>query len=284
MIKPVLQDEAFLADVRAASQDSKHFHLWWLGQSGFLVHYNDQYLVMDPYLSHTTKDAWAGGGMPHVIMTQRVIAPRSLNFVHVITSSHNHSDHLDGQTIQPMLWDNDRVRLIVPEANRTLAADRLRVSTTWPIGLDDAQSVTVGVFHFTAIAAAHETIERDAKGRCLCLGYIVQFGPWTIYHSGDTVVYEQMGEKLRAFKIDVALLPINGRGRPGIVGNMTGPEAAKLAHDIGAKLVIPCHYEMFANNTESPNAFVAAANKLAQPYRLLKAGQRWSSQELREDR
>ena len=37
MIKPLLHDDTFLADVRHAHHGHGQFHLWWLGQSGFLV-------------------------------------------------------------------------------------------------------------------------------------------------------------------------------------------------------------------------------------------------------
>ncbi len=37
MIKPVLQDDDFLEDVLRAREELDHLHLWWLGQSGFLV-------------------------------------------------------------------------------------------------------------------------------------------------------------------------------------------------------------------------------------------------------
>ena len=36
MIKPMLQDDAFLADVKNARSENAFF-LWWLGQSGFLI-------------------------------------------------------------------------------------------------------------------------------------------------------------------------------------------------------------------------------------------------------
>ena len=51
---------------------------------------------------------------------------------------------------------------------------------------------------------------------------------------------------LRSSAIDVAILPINGR-RPErkVPGNLWGHEAAQLACDIGAGVVIPCHFEMF---------------------------------------
>ena len=48
-------------------------------------------------------------------------------------------------------------------------------------------------------------------GRHKYLGYIVQGDSWTIYHSGDTVLYPGMVEILRQWSIDLALLPINGR-------------------------------------------------------------------------
>jgi L-ascorbate metabolism protein UlaG (beta-lactamase superfamily) len=40
--------------------------------------------------------------------------------------------------------------------------------------------------------------------------------------------------------------------------------------------VIPCHFEMFEFNTVNTEQFVAAAEDLKQPYRVLACGQRWS--------
>ena len=110
---------------------------------------------------------------------------------------------------------------------------------------------------------------------------MIRFGRWALYHSGDTVRYDGMIERLRRWKIDVALLPINGRAAERRVpGNLNGPEAAVMAKEMGARLVIPCHYEMFEFNTASPDEFVAEAQKLTQPYRILRCGERWSSSEL----
>ena len=50
MIKPALQNDAFLVDVKSARSDNAFF-LWWLGQSGFLIRWNDRFLLLDPYLS-----------------------------------------------------------------------------------------------------------------------------------------------------------------------------------------------------------------------------------------
>ena len=122
-----------------------------------------------------------------------------------------------------------------------------------------------------------KTLDQDEHGRHRFLGYVAEAGPWTLYHSGDTLRYDDMADALSAWTIDVAMLPINGK-KPErrVAGNLDGPEAAALAKDIRAGVVIPCHYGMFEFNTASPDAFVAACEKLSQPYRVLKAGERWS--------
>ena len=90
-----------------------------------------------------------------------------------------------------------------------------------------------------------------------------------------------MSERLSGFDIDVAILPINGsRPERRVAGNLSGEEAAKLAHDIQARLVVPCHFEMFAFNSESPDSFAEACERLGQKYRVLKCGERFSSDEL----
>jgi len=104
---------------------------------------------------------------------------------------------------------------------------------------------------------------------------IVQIGKWTIYHSGDCVPYHGLVERLRKWKIDLALLPINGRDSArGVPGNFTSDEAEQLGKEINAGLVIPCHYEMFEFNTVSPEGFVKTCGQLGQKYQLLKCGER----------
>jgi L-ascorbate metabolism protein UlaG (beta-lactamase superfamily) len=58
---------------------------------------------------------------------------------------------------------------------------------------------------------------------------------------------------------------------------LSGPEAAQLAHDIGAKLAIPCHFEMFEFNTATPDAFVETCRRLEQPFKILRCGEGFES-------
>ncbi len=278
LIQPALSDAAFLDDVARAREHPGPLHLWWMGQSGFLVQWQGRHLLLDPYLSDALTRKYAGTDRPHVRMTARVVAPERLDFIDVATSSHTHTDHLDAETLRPLLAANPAMQLVVPEANRAFVADRLGVDPARPVGVDDGETVKVAGFRFTGVPAAHEEIEKDEAGRHRCLGYVVRFGPWSVYHSGDTVRYEGMVERLRQWPIDLALLPINGRApERRAAGNLDGPEAAALAREIGARLVIPCHFDMFAFNTASPDAFVEEAERLGQPYRVLRNGERWSS-------
>lgn len=282
MIKPVLHDDSFLRDARRASHDERLTHLWWLGQSGFLVKFGNRYLLLDPYLSDSLTNKYANTDKPHVRMTERIIAPERLDFIDVTTSTHNHTDHLDAETLVPLMKVNPSMRVVVPEANRAFAAERLQVNPDSLLGIDADQTLTVAGFDITAVPAAHERIAQDEQGRHEFLGYVVRTATCTIYHSGDTVPYEGMIRLLKPHRIDIALLPINGRKPERRVdGNLWGREAAWLASEIGAKLVIPCHYDMFEFNTETPEQFADACEQLRQPHRVLRCGERFSSSQLR---
>ncbi len=277
MIKPLRQGDSFLDDVRSAEQRTDRFHLWWLGQSGFLLQWEGRHLLFDPYLSDSLTKKYAGTDKPHVRMTERVIDPARLDFIDIATSSHNHTDHLDAETLIPLIRANPSMSFVIAEANRRLVAERLDIDVKRPIGLDDGVQTDIDGFRVTAVPAAHEDLHRDEQGRMTHLGYVVEFGPWTVYHSGDTVRYTGIEGRLRRWSIDVAMLPINGR-KPErrVAGNLSGEEAARLAHEVGAGVVIPCHYDMFAFNTASPEPFLAEAERLGQRAIVLENGGRWS--------
>lgn len=273
MIQPFKQDEDFLLEVRSASPD--RVSIWWLGQSGILIGWNHQYLMMDPYLSDSLTRKYAGTDKPHVRLVERVIAPERLNFINAVTSSHNHTDHLDGETLRALARVNPALRLIVPRANQALAAERIG----WdPARLDladaDGASLQVGDFRVWTIPAAHEALDQDEMGNHKFVGYIVEVAGSVIYHSGDCCWYEGLEERLRRWKIDLAVLPINGRDpRRGVAGNFNGEEAATLANAAGIVRVIPCHFEMFQFNSVSPQGFIDAAANLGVPYVFLKVGE-----------
>ncbi|MGO8794855.1 MAG: MBL fold metallo-hydrolase [Candidatus Sulfotelmatobacter sp.] len=276
MIRPLQAHAALLADIRASNRLDGGFRLWWLGQSGFLLQWQGVHVLLDPYLSDSLTRKYSQTDKPHVRMTELVVDPAELSFVNVATSSHNHTDHLDAETLGPILARNPSMKLVIPEANRAFVADRLQIDVAIPVGLDDEVTIELSEIQFSGIASAHENIERDELGHVKALGYVLRFGEWSLYHSGDTLRYEGMAEKLRPFEVDVALLPVNGRApERRVAGNLSGAEAADLAHDMGTKLVIPCHFDMFEFNTATPDLFIESCHRLSQPFRILRCGERF---------
>ena len=276
MIQPFLKDDAFLQDVLMARQELDKLHLWWLGQSGFLIQWQGHHLLMDPYLSDSLTKKYSGTAKPHVRMTERVIAPDRLDFIEVVTSSHNHTDHLDGETLVPLLRVNPEIKVIVSHANVGFAADRIQVSperlTSIRVG---SAPLTVGSFNFYAIPSAHEELEKDEQGDYKFIGLVLEVGGRVIYHSGDGLHYDGLVTYLKRWKIDLAVLPINGRDPlRGVPGNFDSRSASLLGREIGAELVVPCHYEMFEFNTVPPQSFAKEAQKVGQEYYLLKCGER----------
>ena len=275
LIKAFQKDETLLTDIRQAPNDSGVFNCWWLGQSGFLIKWAGKYLLLDPYLSDSLTKKYAATDKPHIRMSELVVDPARLDFIDVVSSSHNHTDHLDAETLIPLIQANPGLKMVIPEANRAFVANRLQCDPAWPSGLNAGQRVEIQGFKFTAVPAAHEDIDQDEAGRCHYLGYIVAFGSFKIYHSGDTVLYDGMEDLLRPFAVHVAFLPINGRAPERRVGgNLNAAEAARLGKHIGAGLVIPCHYDMFTFNTADPAEFVGETEKMGVKCRVLRVGEK----------
>lgn len=286
MKKPRLQDETFLADVAAAralrvdSPESAPLHLWWLGQSGYLLHWNGRSILVDPYLSDSLTRKYAATDKPHVRMTERVVAPECLDGIDLISSSHNHTDHLDPETLKALFRVNPGAWMIGPAANRPMLRERTGLPDDRILGLDPSlpsPPFPVAGVRFHAIPAAHENLERTSEGLLVCLGYVIEAGPYRIYHSGDTVRFDGLVHWLAPYALDLALLPINGRApERRVAGNLRGREAAQLARDIGARWVIPGHYDLFEFNTATPDEFVEACRGLGQSHRVLEQGERFT--------
>jgi L-ascorbate metabolism protein UlaG (beta-lactamase superfamily) len=272
VIVPAQADDALIADVSAADPSADLLHLWWLGQSGFLVAHGGRHLVLDPYLSDSLTRKYAGTAMEHVRMTERVVAPERLDFAAAVTGSHQHTDHLDPETLTPLLRAAPAAVLVVPEAHRELARERAGIPDERIAGLDDGAALDVAGFRIEGVPAAHERIERDERGRMRFLGFRVEAGPFRLYHAGDTVPYD--GQAGRVGAVDVALLPINGRPDAPVAGNLDAEEAAALAAALPARVAVPCHYEMFAFNTAPPEPFAAACARGGVTAHVLRAGER----------
>lgn len=248
----MLPADNFCAKIRVAG-----ISLWWLGQAGFALQAGRFRLLIDPYLSDSLADKYRGKEFPHVRMMPPPVDPHSLKGVDWVLCTHGHTDHLDGGTLPGVAVANPSCRFAVPRTERATAIargvpeDRLvAVNAGDTLALGDGAELRV-------IPAAHEQIETTAAGDHRFVGYLVQAGGVTLYHSGDCVPYAGLVQALVDAKVDVALLPVNGRDAyrlaRNILGNFTFDEAVDICRQADIPVLLPHHWGMFEFNTVSPD-------------------------------
>jgi L-ascorbate metabolism protein UlaG (beta-lactamase superfamily) len=224
--------------------------LWALGQVGFVIKGGATIAVIDPYLS----DAITARGGPQ----RRIpipIQPDLLSSTDIVLCTHEHDDHTDVATLKPLLDAAPHARAVVsPQSvdklrNAGVSADQLEVPA-----LGKAQQIKE--LRYTAIPAAHETLEVDAEQQSRWMGFLIECNGVTLFHAGDTIMKDEISRALAGQHIDIALLPMNGRDyfreQQGIVGNLLPREATELAHGLQADVLIPMHNDLFAGNRLNP--------------------------------
>jgi len=278
MLKPTHQTEpAFLDEFQQLRTDSDAVHLWRLGQGGVLIAHGGTALVVDPYLSDSLTEKYAETDKPHIRITARLVAPEKLAPIDVLLSTHNHTDHCDAATINPIIDENPEIALLVPRANIVQVGERLALPPEHLTPMSDGDVIRFfgrdkSEVAVHAVAAAHEERERNEYDDDLYLGYIIEIGGRKIYCAGDTVAFPALVQAVTTFAPDVAFLPINGRGA-GVAGNMSEQEAAQFAKETGIRCVVPCHYDMFEFNVGDTQEFAEECQKLGVNYRVLDVGE-----------
>ena len=228
--------------------------LQWLGQMGLLVKMGSTVLCIDYFVSDLPGRQVA----PPIPMTE-------MTGVDFFFGTHNHADHIDHPAWRTWAKSCPGAKFVFPKIHQPeIEADGIEAKRC--IGMNDGDCVRVGEITIRAIAASHEFLDPDpVSGLYPCLQYVIEGNGVRLYHAGDTVRYEGMLPKLQQFgHIDAALLPINGRDaeryRRNCIGNMTFQEAADLAGELRPGLVIPGHWDMFADNPGDPEAFMDYLN------------------------
>lgn len=229
---------------------------FYLGQVGFLFKFRDSYLLIDPYLSDyvdqnccTDSLIWKRNYLPPV-------SPKSLDFIQYVFCTHDHYDHMDPHTLTAIHQANPNTKFIVPKpAVDSMISYGIPASNI--VGCAAGDKLSYQDFEAVPIPSAHETLTTDSEGNHLHLGYLFRFSSLTVYHSGDSCVYEGLAEAIRGSNI--VMLPINGRGyyklKEDIIGNMDIPEALELAKEAGADMIIPMHYDLYHVNGVNPAYF-----------------------------
>lgn len=275
MITPVQKDDDFLTDFREADKVSGAIHVWWLGQSGFLLKWAGHGLLIDPYLSDSISRRTEGTADAVNRISERVVDPLQLTGVDVVVCTSTDPDRLDPETILPLRAANPTLKLVVP-AGAAAEADAILGAAAPPlISVNAGSYVKHGAFDFHGINAANPKIRHDERGNSKDLGFVILFGPFAIFHSGETVWHTHLVKEVRRWSVNLAFLPINGvDGNMPSRSSMNGFEAAAFAKAVSASLAIPCHYDLFDRDNATPEEFSSCCERLGQRFRLLKIGQR----------
>jgi len=254
----MLTGKKLIADVDSCQLKPGELALWWLGQLGFIVKMGKTVAYLDAYLTPKSSR-----------LVPPLLKPEQVANAAFICGTHDHGDHIDRSVWPALAAAAPTAKFVVPDLLREMLARELGIPLERFIGLDDGKTMVAaapassgqdGGLKISAVAAAHEFLDQDpASGRYPHLGYILEGNGCTLYHSGDCCIYEGLQTKLRRWRFDVVMLPINGRDAQRLsrncIGNMTYQEAADLAGALQPRLTIPGHYDMFEGNLGDPAAF-----------------------------
>ena len=246
---------------------------WGLGQVGVAIKGPTGVLYVDPYLTDSDGE---GGSLPRTFPPP--LSPGEVTNASAVLLTHDHIDHTDPGTVLPTAEASPRARFVAPFTSRdTLAGAGLDANRI--VVPDVGEPLEVAGANVTAVPSAHTELERDPERGYPYLGYVLEWNGVTVYHAGDTVVYEGLIETLSAWSIDVALVPINGRDffrtSRGIIGNTDFREVAELAETLDFGLIVPTHYDLISGNTADPGHFVSHLYGLnpMRPHKLLRPGE-----------
>jgi L-ascorbate metabolism protein UlaG (beta-lactamase superfamily) len=222
--------------------------LTWIGQAGFLIRTQATRLALDPFLSDHPDRRYPSP-----------VGPGDLAGTELVLASHQHLDHLDAPALAALLELDDRARVVVPApvvpdaVEAGLPSGRLVAARPGePIEAGDVTVHPVPALHGVHAADAYSFGLPGDGGQVRYLGYVLETPDGRLYHAGDTLRFDGQAELLRRHRVDVALLPINGRDEQrearDLVGNLDAGEALALARDAGVGAVVPMHYELMEGN------------------------------------
>lgn len=240
--------ERLINDIDTAIVKDGEVSIWWLGQNSFAIRCASAVVYTDPYLS----------GNPHRLIPPP-INPEEVTNANIVTCSHDHSDHIDPLTIPHLAKSSPNAKFVIPRAavERLL---KLGVPNERLVPMNDGDEVELCGIRIWAIKARHERFDEHPQFGFPYLSYVFDMSGVRIYHAGDGIPYEGLISTLKSYKPDIMLMPINGRDgeryRRNCIGNFTFQEAGDIAADVGAKVVIPMHWGMFADNNEDVSKFV----------------------------
>ena len=151
--------------------------------------------------------------------------------------THAHGDHV-GDAYE-ILKNNDATAICIPEIT-DFGGEEVKA-----IGMNLGGTVKTDFGFVRMVPAFHSA---GIGGGTPC-GYVINIGGKIIYYAGDTCLFGDMKLIGERDKIDYAILPIGDHYTMGI------EDAAKAVEFLGAKNVIPVHYNTWDIIKQNPEDF-----------------------------
>jgi L-ascorbate metabolism protein UlaG (beta-lactamase superfamily) len=200
----------------------------FLGHAAFELRDGDTTVLIDPFLT----------GNPKAAVGADELSPDA------ILLTHGHGDHL-GDTVSIAKRSGADVVAIVEIANELTDEGVQNVSDPNLGGTVERD------WGWVRLVPAWHTSTTPKGTANVPSGLVVGFGGKVVYHLGDTALFSDLQLVGRRQPIDVALMCIGGHYT---MDRFDAVEAARL---VGAKQVIPCHYDTFPPIHTDVQAFKA---------------------------
>lgn len=234
-------------------------HLFSTGQAGFIIKSSQgQLLAIDLYLSDCVERVEGHEGfkrlLPHILGFDEIVFD-------VIICTHPHLDHFDIDAV-PVMIANKRSKLLCSTNCKTLIdVNQLNYYSDQIIYVKPGDQITVGDFEILFTDCDHGAAAPDA------VGVVVKVDGKVFYEAGDTCLRLDRVDDVPK-PIDVMIAPINGA-----YGNLNEEECCLLATAINPKLIVPCHYGMFASHHGDIGYFYDIIKEKGQPFLIMQQGE-----------
>lgn len=236
-------------------------YLFSAGQAGYIIRSKGgQLLAIDLYLSECVERVEGNVGFKRLL--PKILSPFDLTFDVVITT-HEHKDHFDIDSV-PEFMSNQTTKLFASAACKRLI-DELEMSEKKVTYVIPGETYRIGDFTIDFVNCDHGAAAPDA------VGVVVTVDEKKIYEAGDTCLrLDRIEEYRRKGPFDIMIAPINGA-----FGNLNEEECVKLAEVLNPKIVIPCHYGMFASHGGNPGKFYDIIKNTDNKFLMMAQGEQY---------
>lgn len=209
--------------------------LWSLGGAGVVLRTSESTILIDPYFGPSTSEEW-------VRMVAVPLDPRELTACDLLLSTHEHEDHCERSTALAVA-ERTNAKFIGPESS-------CKRFLMWGIEESRVISLKPGerVDHKDISIVAWFANDPDAES---AISYIIKSGDIKVFHGGDSKFSESFSRVGEREGVDVAILAL-GRNPRGHKYYMNACDLVEAARDLGARTLIPVHWDIWRRTREDP--------------------------------